>query len=114
MTIRNLPHLGLVFHSSSKATSKQTQAARATFEKIVMVRSSNMSNGKQSYHDGDNMVHVLVANGRMYLCYTPNITKLRVVYNMLDSLDNDLTRIPRLVNANKSDILKVIKDEMVS
>ncbi|KAG2392478.1 hypothetical protein C9374_012730 [Naegleria lovaniensis] len=107
----NVPHLGLVFHSSPKATNKQqTQSARSNFEKLVMVRSTDSSLSKQSFYDGDYMVHVLSKSGKMYLCYASKTTKLRVVYNMLDDLDLELAKIPRLANANKNDILKVLKD----
>lgn len=103
-----------MFHSSPKATNKQqTQAARSNFEKLVMVRSTDSSLSKQSFYDGDYMVHVLSKNGKMYLCYASKMTKLRVVYNMLDDLDMELAKIPRLANANKNDILKVLKDMVV-
>lgn len=103
----------MVFHSAgSRAISKQqTQSVQSQFEKIVIVRSKDSAvTSKQSFSDGDDYIHMLTKNGRMYLCHAPKTTKLRVVYNLLDDLDLELAKLPRLINANKGDVMQIIKD----
>ena len=110
----NVPHLGLVMYSinSSVVTKQQSQFVRNIFEKLVV--SNTNSSGKQTFNSSDNYVHVLNKNGMLFMCYSPKGTKFRVVYNMLDDLDMELTKIPRLINANKNDILNIMKETVVS